>query len=54
MKYNEIETLKAINKVLESRNDYLLKLMETIRDYLLECKYDKNEVDIDLLLRKLD
>ena len=47
-------TLKQINYLLNKRCDFLLMIMEEIRDYLLECKQDKCTVDIDKLISMLD
>jgi len=47
-------TLKQINYLLNKRCDFLLMIMEEIRDYLIECKQDKSTVDIDMLLDWLD
>ena len=47
-------TLKQINYLLTKRCDFLLMLIEEIRDYLLECKQDKSTVDVDKLISMLD
>ena len=47
-------TLKQINYLLNRRCDFLLMIIEEIRDYLLDCKKDKTKVDIDKILEMLD
>lgn len=47
-------TLKQINYLLTKRCDFLLIIMEEIREYLIECKQDKTSVDVDKLISWLD
>lgn len=48
------EVRDHINFVLNRKVDMLVSLCWDIRDYLIECKHDKSQVDIDRLLNMLD
>ena len=47
-------TLKQINYLLNRRCDFLLMIIEEIRDYLIDCKQNKSKIDIDKLINMLD
>lgn len=49
-----IEKLTQVNFVLNKRCKYTNELLHDIMNYLIECKEDKSEVDIDKLLKMLD
>jgi len=48
------EVKDSINFILNRKVDNLVKLLWDIRDYLIECKQDRSQVDIDKLLDMLD
>lgn len=48
------EVKKTVNILLDRKVDQLVSLCWDIRDYLIECKQDKSQVDIDKLLNMLD
>ena len=39
---------------LQQENKKYKKVIEEIRDYLIECKQDKSKIDIDKLISMLD
>lgn len=48
------EVKNTVNILLDRKVDHLVSLCWDIRDYLIECKQDKSQVDIDRLLNMLD
>ena len=50
----DYEKIIQINNLLNSRCNFMLNLLKSIRDYLIECKQNKSKVDIDKLINMLD
>ena len=50
----DYEKVLQINALLNSRCNFMLNLLKAIREYLIECKRDKSQVDIDKLLNMLN
>lgn len=48
------DIIRSTNILLNQKVDMLVRLCWDIRDYLIECKQDKSQVDIDKLLNMLD
>lgn len=54
MKNFDYEKVILINYLLNSRCNFMLDLLRDIRIYLIKCKQDKSQVDIDKILSMLD
>ena len=50
----DYEKVLQINALLNSRCNFMLNLMNEIRKYLIECKQDQKDIDLDKLISMLD